>query len=373
MSVATAPSATSLHCPKCRDVELVPAPSPDRRFRLDSCPRCRGLWFDGSELGGTLGAAGGVDRVPRFALERKGMACPRCRVNLFEYAFPGTEVLVDGCRRCHGAWLDQAEWAQIRSAISRKGEVTCPRCKAVQAASVSCMQCGVVFEKFEQRQQAVAEDRAELARRTDELFSGASGFRIRQRVEWVEILSPFERANRYDVMVLGARNQACEVREVSRSVLNFLGRQLLGNARAATLSLQVDGGEVLVRMEKRFRLYFHRLEVSGPNGEALGVVRRRFELLRSRFEILDPRGRPLFEVKGPIFYMPFIDHVYRFRRDGKEVGQMLKKWRGILREHFTDGDAFNSTVDRSLPVAEKILLFAAVFLIDFGRYEANNG
>lgn len=373
MSVPHPLPATGLRCPKCRDVELVPAPSPDRRHRLDSCPRCRGLWFDGSELGGTLGLAGGADRVPRFALQGKATACPRCRVDLFEYAFPGTEVLVDGCRQCHGAWLDQAEWAQIQAALARKSEVTCPRCGAAQAASPSCMQCGVVFRKFEQRQQSEAEARADLARKVDELFTTASGFSIRQRVEWLEILSPFERANRYEVMVFGQRNQACQVREQSRSILNFFGRQLLGYWRAATLSLEVDEGTELLRMEKRFRLWFHRLDVMDARGAPLGAVTRRFSLLRARYDILDARDRLLIEVKGPIFFMPFIDHVYRFTLGGKEVGQMLKQWRGILREHFTDGDAFRSTVDRSLPVAHKILVFAAVFLIDFGRYEENQG
>lgn len=373
MAVPNPLAANPLRCPRCRDVELVPAPSPDRRFRLDTCPRCRGLWFDGSELGGTLGLARGHDHVPRFALEGKSTACPRCEVNLFEYAFPGTEVLVDGCRQCHGAWLDQAEWAQIKSVLARKAELKCPRCGAAQAASPSCVQCGVVFDKFEQRRQSEAEARADVARRVDELFADASGFRIRQRVEWLEILSPFERANRYEVMVFGPRNQACEVHENSRSVLNFLGRQLMGFARAATLSLQVDDGTVLLRMQKRFRLYFHRIEVTDAEGASLGVVRRRFSILRSRYEILDARGRPVFDVKGPIFFMPFVDHVYRFTLGEKEVGQMRKKWRGILREHFTDGDAFQSNIDRSLPMVQKILLFAAVFLIDFGSYEGNEG
>jgi hypothetical protein len=73
----------------------------------------------------------------------------------------------------------------------------------------------------------------------------------------------------------------------------------------------------------------------------------------------------------------FWDH-FRFRgtfratRNGVEVAQIRKEWRGILAEAFTDADLFGIEYTiPSLPAAVKKLLFAATFLIDFTHFENN--
>lgn len=347
----------------------------------DTCPACEGVWFDARELGATLDRPEADPAVPTYAMAARQTACPRCRVHLFEFCLPGTEVLVDGCRQCHGVWLDRAEWPRVRQAwvdSASAPRVTCPKCQAKQTSSTVCDSCGAIFAKvheqrqlehqFEQQQAAQAR-----AASLEENFGSAMAFRIRQRVEWLEILSPFERANRYDVMLMGNGTRLATLQERSRSVFNFFGRQLLGALRAAHLELHNEQQGLILSMDKSFRLYFHHLTVQDSKGSPLGSIRRRFHLIRENYDVLDPRGRVVLEIRGPLFFIPFTDAVFRFLRRGEEVGRMTKRWRGVLREAYTDADAFHASLSRGLSLQEKVLLFGAVVLIDFGHFENNRG
>jgi hypothetical protein len=204
-----------------------------------------------------------------------------------------------------------------------------------------------------------------------EVFRDATGYDVRQKFEWLEILSPFERRNKYDILVRGHRQHAGIVEEQSRSVFNLIGRQLLGNSRAALLTFNHQLHGALLDMKKPFRFYFHQLAVNDATGVVIGSIRRRFHLFRTRYELCDEQGNVLLMIRGPFFVLPFMSAVYRLMKDNQEVGRIAKQWKGLLREGFTDNDAFRSTMDPLLPLREKILVFAAVFLIDFVSYENN--
>jgi Zn-finger nucleic acid-binding protein/uncharacterized protein YxjI len=313
-------------------------------------------------------------------------------VGLFEYCFPGTSILIDGCRQCFGVWLDRNEWSQIRASLRTVAPaITCPKCTTAQAAATACVNCGVVFEKVRQRREDeawMAEARAREARARDsmevsagqhpqtieQIFSGATSFRIVQRKEWLEILSPFELRNRYDVSLTGSTHLAGIVEEQSSSWFNMLGRQFLGAWRPATLLFRDDRQNPVFRMNKHLRLYFHEMDVVDADGRQVGAIRRRFHLWRATYDIFDAAGTRVMAIQGPAFFaslLPFLDRVFLFRKQGHEVGSLRKRWRGVLGETFTDADTFDSTIDGSLPARDKTLLFGAAFLIDFGNFESN--
>ncbi|MBX3468212.1 MAG: zf-TFIIB domain-containing protein [Planctomycetes bacterium] len=81
---------------------------------LEVCTACRGVWFDPGEL--TL-----LIEVYRKLDDRggtpSGTACPRCRAELVELPFPGTQVLVDRCPGCQGIWLDGGELEALKAAL----------------------------------------------------------------------------------------------------------------------------------------------------------------------------------------------------------------------------------------------------------------
>ncbi len=89
---------------------------------LDTCPKCRGLWFDADELSVLflrLGAGDGMAAVEASLAGRPGSRsprrCPRCRRRLVEIEVsPGPPRLsVDRCRRGEGLWFDRGELPKL--------------------------------------------------------------------------------------------------------------------------------------------------------------------------------------------------------------------------------------------------------------------
>jgi len=193
---------------------------------------------------------------------------------------------------------------------------------------------------------------------------------IRQVKEWSEILVGYEARNRYEVHD-EARRLVARVAEEGAGLGRWLGRQFLGPRRRATLHVLDTGGSEVARIEKPFRWYFQQV-VFREDGLPVGTVVRRFGLFVDRFAVLTTDGEELLGIERG-----FWDH-FRFRgtfratRNGVEVAQIRKEWRGILAEAFTDADLFGIEYTiPSLPAAVKKLLFAATFLIDFTRFENN--
>ncbi len=360
-------------CPKCRDVVLLPISMAEPRSPYHACPRCCGTWLEVQQVPTAFGNVVGREPVPRFAFEAKETVCPSCKVHLFEYCFPATDVLIDGCKQCLGMWLDREEGGRIQQALRSRPQMICPKCHVQQAKADACAYCGVIPKRYLEGPLFAVSESAATSDDLSAAFANAMAFRISQRVAWLEVLSPFELTNRYEVMIQGRGNVFGEVRELSRSLWNFIGRQCLGYLRSAHFEFKSSTGAMLLTMNKPFRFYFHEIQVLDADGSPIGSVERRFHLFRSNYQLRDRYRRILIHIKGPWFFLPFVDSSFRFLKGDQEVGRVSKRWRGLLREYFTDSDAFQADIDASLPLADKLLLFAAVFLIDFGNFENNEG
>jgi Zn-finger nucleic acid-binding protein len=92
------------------------------RIELDCCVRCKGVWFDASELELLLraldvpeAAASGLALKP-FAgrPEEKPRKCPICRKKMQKTTIGRSpEVLIDSCSAGHGLWFDGGELEQV--------------------------------------------------------------------------------------------------------------------------------------------------------------------------------------------------------------------------------------------------------------------
>ena len=60
-------------------------------------------------------------------------------------------------------------------------------------------------------------------------------------------------------------------------------------------------------------------------------------------------------------------------RRGVECGRIVKQWSGLVREACTDADNFGVEFRKNLDTKHKVLLLAAVFLIDFLHFEQKGG
>ncbi len=157
-------------CPKCENLPLKRRTISIKNLELDRCPECKGMWFDEGELCAVLGskACKSFD-ISKYAAEMLNTDCPRCKVCLHEFCYPGTTVLVDGCRQCKGVWLDNREWSAISQARDERNKITCPKCHTRQQRSDSCCNCGIVIAKYSARSTEKVQSKKAKATRSKHL------------------------------------------------------------------------------------------------------------------------------------------------------------------------------------------------------------
>ncbi|MHB8971907.1 MAG: TFIIB-type zinc ribbon-containing protein [Pirellulaceae bacterium] len=110
-------------CPVCRDPMIIVEFG---NVELDTCVRCRGLWFDAQELGQLFELAGVSQRIGELELQLDRLPhagprrmCPRCRGRLEPVRAPSSsgELLLDECPRGDGLWFDKGELASLLNAL----------------------------------------------------------------------------------------------------------------------------------------------------------------------------------------------------------------------------------------------------------------
>ena len=194
-----------------------------------------------------------------------------------------------------------------------------------------------------------------------ERLSSISSLVVSQQKEWGEILTGFETKNRYAVSDVSGSRLYLAAEEAGSTLLRWFLKAL----RPFTIAVLTEDGQVVLRVMRPFRFYFHRAEVVDSQGQSLGVIERRFSVLRRIYSVLDSSGEEVFQLFGPILH-PWTFHI---RNDGVEYGKITKKWSGVLKESFTDADNFGVMFPAEWDVKLKALFLGAVFLIDFVHFE----
>lgn len=191
---------------------------------------------------------------------------------------------------------------------------------------------------------------------------------VRQAKEWGEILVGLECRNRYEIFDEGGAKTGYAAEEGS-GFGRMVGRQVFGAMRRASLHVYDAEGEQVLRGEKPFRFYFHRMEAFAGE-KKLGAVERRWSWFSRKFVIENAGGSEVLEILSPWFRFWTFKLLFR----GQEVGRISKKWGGALRELFTDADTFGIEylAQDDLEALRPILL-TATFLIDFTCFENNQG
>jgi Zn-finger nucleic acid-binding protein len=143
-----------MECPKCKNSGLVAKKVKGRNVRVDRCPVCKGIWFDGEELGMVLKLAELQINIPAEA-KKQHFLCPRCDRPLYTFCYPQSLVIIDMCAKCGGIWLDDKEFNEIylvRKALKdvelQREKFVCPKCGHQQYKSEECVKCGIIFSKY---------------------------------------------------------------------------------------------------------------------------------------------------------------------------------------------------------------------------------
>ncbi len=188
---------------------------------------------------------------------------------------------------------------------------------------------------------------------------------VSQTKEWGEILSGFETRNRYVIL----SELGDELYFAAEEKGSLLLRLFLKALRPFTIIVTRTDGSVVLRLERPFRFYFHKIDVRDAQGKLLGTVDREFSVVRRLYRVSDATGNMTCQLYGPILHPWTFQIRERFGDIEQESGKITKKWSGALKEVFTAADNFAIEMPPGKSVEAKSVLLGAVFLIDFIHFE----
>ncbi len=102
-------------CPKCQVAKLTKRRAKGKDFAVEYCLKCKGVWFDRSELEEVMPEAIKELEVPGDAQKDAECLCPKCNYALYAFDYPQTHVTIEMCKSCGGLWFDRDEFKEIRA------------------------------------------------------------------------------------------------------------------------------------------------------------------------------------------------------------------------------------------------------------------
>jgi uncharacterized protein YxjI len=195
-----------------------------------------------------------------------------------------------------------------------------------------------------------------------------SSLQVKQIREMAELLG-FETRNKYQISDENGQPIGFAA-EQQKGFWGFIFRMFLGHWRRFSLHIFDSQRNLVMQAEHPFRFIFQRLEIKAADGRALGNIQQRFAIFSKRFDLEDTNGRLNLEVSSPLWKL----WAFEFKRQGKVVAAVKKRWSGALSEIFTDRDNFLVEYSLSLPSQEeRALVLAAAIFIDLQYFEAKAG
>ncbi|XP_040564512.1 phospholipid scramblase 2 [Lepeophtheirus salmonis] len=200
---------------------------------------------------------------------------------------------------------------------------------------------------------------------------------ISQKIDWIEVISPLEISNSYSF-----RTESNEELFIGTERSEFMGRNCCEELRALSLNVyDTEGNEVLV-MKRPFncnRCCFpcclQRMDVFDPSGIFIGSVNQVWTLMTPKFKILDRNHTLIYEIIGPCLFSRYFRNVDFgiFLPNGySEVGKLSKQF-DLIKDIFTDADILAIRFPTDSPLEYRLILMAALFLIDYNYYEGDEG
>lgn len=189
---------------------------------------------------------------------------------------------------------------------------------------------------------------------------------VKQKKELLEVFTDFESANKYVITDPdgAARWMAFEK---AGGPLEFALRWFLKAARPFTIEVRDPEGALVLKVVRPWRWIFAQVDVFTGDDMHIGTVVQRWTWFGKRYDVVDPKGRERARVTGR-FFRPWTFPVWV---DGKEVGQIGKRWGGLGREMFTDADSFGVSFGDT-EAALRAMLIGATFLLDFKHFEGRD-
>lgn len=212
-----------------------------------------------------------------------------------------------------------------------------------------------------------------MAPRGLESLVGASHIFVEQRVEGMEFLFGNNAANEYKV-----KDQNGQVILVAEEHSNTFARLLIGQSRSFELKLLTNTGEEIMTSNRRYKCAILGCCFDRCNEQMLIHSRGQQEFYGSitqsmkcgsgaKFAVLDEHGDVVFHIRPPQKLIIFNQDGWVFDildASGKNsIGEIRKKWKGLMSEMFTSADNFGVSFPVDLDVKYKAMLINACILV----------
>lgn len=192
---------------------------------------------------------------------------------------------------------------------------------------------------------------------------------VQQVYEKFEIILGFESRNKYRILDENMRPIAYAA-EVSSGFLATLTRIFLKHWRSFEIHIFNQEKERLYIAHFPFRWFFKTLNLRHESGLPIGHLQQRFAIFSKKFSVYGPQGELLAEIKSPFFKV----WTFEFKKNGRKLGSLEKKWSGALTEIFTDKDNFTVTFAQTeLSLETKTLMMVTCLMVDIIYFENNQG
>ncbi len=108
---------------KCADCNNELKQSTFKGIKIDTCPKCKGRWFDREEL---KKAKDNTDEDLRwlnfdpfakdadeFSVKSEKKQCPKCETQMSSLSYSKSDIILNKCTTCRGVWIHHGEFQKI--------------------------------------------------------------------------------------------------------------------------------------------------------------------------------------------------------------------------------------------------------------------
>jgi uncharacterized protein YxjI len=127
-----------------------------------------------------------------------------------------------------------------------------------------------------------------------------------------------------------------------------------------TIRFYDDEDKLILILQRPFTFFLSKINILSSDGNRLGYFKQKFKLWSGKFDVFDDSDKFIASIKGD-----WRDWNFKIIDDKKnKIGEINKKWAGLVKEIFTTDDTYLIKVNENLPSDEKILIVASAIVID---------
>ena len=128
-----------------------------------------------------------------------------------------------------------------------------------------------------------------------------------------------------------------------------------------TLHIQDMQGTIIATIRRGWTFWLSKISILDGQGSEIGGIKHKFKLFKPLFHITDAQGAVIAQIKGDwkAWNFSIVDSAER------ELGQINKKWNGVMKEVFTTADKYMVSIGKECPEdLNKIAIVAGTITID---------